>query len=171
MDYVRMRNNSSSPPPTVAVDLATPLDQTDPLLSTPDGRYLDAEDPTPPSPPPSTTNSQYDDESLPDRPKPLFRGFERPSFFRIASLTLLCLITYPAFYILTLVAKDRSLFIVRAIVSVWCSGVGFALGYFLLAIGARHIEAASESTLVGYRDFLKLHFISLGDRDSHEPRR
>ena len=55
---------------------------------------------------------------------------------------------YPAFCILNLVAKDRSLFAVRAIVSVWCSGVGFALGYTLLKIGVRHIEATSELTLI-----------------------
>ena len=64
-------------------------------------------------------------------------------------LSILCLITYPAFYILTFVAKDRSLFTVRFIVAVWCSGVGFALGYILLSIGAQYLEAASESERTG----------------------
>ena len=71
-------------------------------------------------------------------------------------LAVLCLITYPAFYILTLVAKDRSLFVVRAIVSAWCSGVGFALGYILLQIGAQYLEAAGELALVVCRGFLRL---------------
>ena len=124
---------------------------------------------------PSTENFQYSDKSRlsglqslrlkltdprfePPRLKPLFRGFERPSFSRIAILTTLCLTAYPAFYVLPFVAKDRSLFVVRAIVAVWCSGIGFALGYILLKIGARHLEAASGFTLVGYQDFLRLDF-------------
>ena len=116
-----------------------------------------------PYPLPSTTNPQYTDESRflrfkPPRSKPLFRGFERPSFYRIAILTVLCILTYPAFYILKLVAKDKSLFVVRSIVAVWCWGAGFALGYILLKIGARHLEAASEFTLVRYRGFLRLYF-------------
>jgi len=78
------------------------------------------------------------------RSKPLFRGFERPSFAHIAILIVLCLIAYPALYILTLVAKDKSLFTVRLIVAMWYSGVAFALGCILLRIGVKHIEAASE---------------------------
>lgn len=76
--------------------------------------------------------------------KPLFEGFERPSFAHIAFLTVSCLVAYPALYILTLVARDKSLFTVRLIVAMWCSGVGFVLGYTLLRIGVKHIEAASE---------------------------
>jgi len=167
MEHVRMRGKNSSPHP--AEDLAAPLIQANSFHSTPNGRELDAEYPPWSSPPPSTTNSQYADESrysslqslhpkLPDlRPplsKPLFRGFEKPSFSRIAILTVLCLISYPAFYILTFVAKDRSLFIVRLVVSMWCSGVGFALGYILLRIGAQHLEAASEFWLVWFQDIL-----------------
>jgi len=160
MDHVRTRDNNSSPHPTEDA----PFDQISPLLSTPNGREYDAEDPTSPSPPSPTANSEPSDEkswlpslkslrlklvglrSEPPRSKPLIRGFERPRLSRIAILTILCLTTYPTFYILTLVAKDRSLFIVRLVVSVWCSGVGFALGYILLTIGAQHLEAASEFT-------------------------
>lgn len=80
----------------------------------------------------------------PPRSKPLFHGFEKPNFVRIAVLAVLCLCAYPALYILTLVAKDKSLFTVRLIVALWCSGVGFTLGYVLLAIGVRHLEAGSE---------------------------
>ena len=168
-----MRDNNTSPHPTE--DPAAPFIQSDPSVLAPDWKEFNLEDLTWPSLPPSTENFQYADESRPSsrhslhpklaepkseppRSKPLFRGFERPSFPRIAILTLLCFITYPAFYILTLVAKDRSLFVVRAIVSVWCSGIGFALGYTLLKVRAQYLEAASESTPGGYRDFLSLCF-------------
>ena len=135
MDHVRKRDNNPSPYP------ATPL--------------VGAEDPGWPSPPPSTANSLYGDKPrfskfrLPQS-RPLFQGFERPSLSRIAILTVLCLLTYPAFYVLTLVAKDKSLFMVRSIVAVWCWGIGFVLGCILLNIGAQHLEAASEFIPVGY---------------------
>ena len=150
-----MRDNNSSPPPTE--NQATPLIQEDTPVLIPNRREFDAEYPAWPSLPPSTISFQHANKSRfsvsdsdPPRSKPPVRGFERPSFSRIAILTVLCLIAYPAFYVLTLVAKDKSLSIVRLIVSMWCSGVGFALGYVLLKVGAQHIEAASEFALVGY---------------------
>ena len=123
---------------------AAPLIQPDPSLSTSTRKVFYTEYP------PSTADSQYAKESrfkLP-RLKPLFQGFEPPSFFHIMILTFLCLIAYPAFYILKFAAKDKSLFVVRSIVAMWCWGIGFALGYILLRIGAQHIEAASESASV-----------------------
>jgi len=174
-----MRDSNTNPHPTE--DPAAPFIQSDPSISAPNLEQFNLEDLAWPSSSPSTANFQCADESRPSsqhslhpklaepkseppRSKSLFRGFERPSFPRIAILTLLCLITYPAFYILTLVAKDRSLFVVRAIVSVWCSGIGFALGYMVLKIGAQYLEAASESTPVEYRDFLRLYFKQPGPR-------
>ena len=142
-----MRDHTSSPDPTE--DSAASLIQADPSPSTPNKREFDTGYPAWASPSPSMTKSRFL-RPEPPRSKPLFRGFERPSFFRIAIFTVLCPAAYPAFYFLTLVAKDRSLFIVRVMVSVWCSGVGFALGYILLSIGAQHLEAASEFTFVGY---------------------
>ena len=147
MEHLRARRNNSSPPP-VEVSAASPI-QTDPLLLTPNRREFDADDSASPSTPPSTTDPQHAEKSPRRSKPPLFRGFERPSFLRIAILTVLCLITYPLFHVLTLVAKDRSLFIVRFIVAVWCSGAGFALGYILLKVAAQHLEAASEFALVG----------------------
>jgi len=161
-----MRDNNHSPHPTE--NPTAPLMQADP--STPSRRESNAEDPTSPSPSPSTLDPQHTNQSLP-RSKPLFRGFESPSLSRVAILAVLCFITYPAFYILALVAKDKSLFTVRLAVSVWCSAVGFALGYILLKIGGQHLEAASEFILVGCRDFLSFTLNSLGHRGSHEPRR
>ena len=147
MERDRVRDNSSSPHPTE--NPTSPLIEADPTTLTPTGEEIDAVDPARSSLPPPATDSQSGNEP-PPRSKPLkFQGFERPSFSRIAILTVQCFITYPAFYALTLVAKDKSLFLVRLIVSVWCSWIGFALGYVILGIGAQHLEAASESTSVG----------------------
>ena len=170
MEHVRLRDDDWSPP-----DSATFPNQTDPFLLAPNRREFDADYPAWPSPSPSTTTFQSGDKPQsssrqllhprlanlrfePPRSKPLFRGFERPSFSRIAVLTVLSLVAYPALYILTLVAKDKSLFVVRLIVAMWCSGVGFSLGYILLRIGVQHLEAASEFTLIRYRDLLRFHF-------------
>ena len=173
MEHVRMRDNWS-PPPTA--DSTTPFNQTDPFLLTPNRREFDTVHPTRHSPSPSTASFEYPDPKSPSssrrpiylkfelpRSKPLFKGFEGPSWTHIIILTVLCLTSYPALYVLTLVASVKSLkslFIVRLIVATWCSGVGFALGYILLKIGAQHLEAASESTvtLVRYRGFLTLCF-------------
>jgi hypothetical protein len=166
-----MRDNYWSPPPTA--DSTTPFNQADPSLLTPNRREFDTEYPAWRSPSPSTTNFQHNDKSEfssrrslypelagfrfdPPRSKPLFRGFERPSLARIAILIVLCLTAYPALYILTLVARDKSLFTVRFIVAIWCSAVGFALGYILLRIGVQHLEATSEFTLFEYHDLLRL---------------
>jgi len=160
MEHIRRGDDFSTHPTETS---ASPLIQVDPSFSAPHERKIDAEYPVPL---PYTENSQHSDKSRfsslqslrlkltdlkfePPRSKPLFRGFERPSLSRIAILTLLCLLTYPAFYVLTLVAKDKSLFMVRSIVAVWCWGIGSALGYILLEIGAQHLEAASESIPVG----------------------
>jgi len=173
-------DNNTSPHPTE--DPTVPLIEADPSQLPPNGREDDAEDPSTPSPPqstpspPSAANSQHSNDKSwfsslksfhlklvnlrfkPPRSKPLFPGFERPRLSYIAILTILCLITYPAFYILGLVARDRSLFVVRSIVAVWCSAFGIALGYILLNIGARHIEAASEFALIGFRTFLSHYY-------------
>ena len=158
MEHVRTRDDNSSLRPTETS--AAPLIQADPSLLTPNRREFDAEYPPWYSLPPSTASLHCADKSRPLRPEPprtkrLFRGFERPSFSRIVALTVLCFVAYPAFYILTLVAKNKSLSIVQLIVSAWCSVVGFALGYILLGIAAQHLEAASEFILVTYPYFLR----------------
>ena len=162
MEHVHLRDDNWSPP-----DSATSFNQADHFLLAPNRREFDAEYPAWPSPSPSTTTFQSDDKPPfssrqlfhprlanlrfePPRSKPLFRGFERPSFSQIAILIVLCIFAYPALYILTLVAKDKSLFIVRLNVAMWCSGVGFALGYILVRIGVKHLEATSEFAPVGY---------------------
>ena len=147
-----MGDNNSSLRPTE--DSVGPPIQEEPSLLTPNGRGLDEGDLTRPPRPPSTANSQNTEKS-PPRSKPLPQGYERPKYSRIATLAVLCIITYPTFYILQIVAKDKPLFVVRSIASLWCSGIGFALGYILHKIGAQFLEAASEFMLVGHRAFLK----------------
>jgi len=92
-----MRGNSSSPHPTE--DPTAPLIEADPFLE-----FL------------LTRHDQTHS----------FKASRDRAFLGSRS-SVLSAIIYPAFYILTLVAKDTSLSIVRLIVSVWCSGVGFAL--------------------------------------------
>ena len=148
-----MRDNNPSLRPSE--NPAGPSIRAEPSHLTPNGRDPDTEAcPARPPRPPSTANSQHAEKS-PPRSNPLSQGYERPGYSRLAILAALCIITYPIFYILTRVAKDKSLLIVRSIASVWCSGVGFALGYIILKIGSQYLEAASESTLVEYRGFLR----------------
>ena len=147
MERVCTRDNSSSRR-SGGYPTAPFIIQGDPSLLTPNRRGSNAGYTTCPSLPPPG----------PQQSKSPFRHFERPSYSHIAILTVLCLITYPAFYALTLLAKDKSLFVVRLIVSAWCSGIGFVLGCILLAIGAQHLEAASESIPVWYWDSLTICF-------------
>lgn len=173
-----------SPP---AVNSATPFSQADPFLLTPNRRPFDTEDAVS-SPQYNTDKYQFSSRqplyakfpfrrlstSLePPRSIPFFRGFERPNFARIAILTVSSLSAYPALYILTLIAKDKSLFVVRLIVAMWCSGVGFALGFVLLRIGVQHLEAASEwlTPAVQYPDIKPFISSSVGHCYPHESRR
>jgi len=149
MDSGHFRLSDDWSPPLTA-DSVTPFFHVDPFPLTPIKREFDDEG--------RTLNFQYTDRSqfstrrrfssasfdYPQRSRPSFRRFEKPSFTRIAIITLSCLIAYPALYVVTLVARDLPLFTVRVIVAVWCSAIGFALRYSLLGIGVRHIEAASE---------------------------
>ena len=160
-----------SPPPTA--DSTKLFNQADPFLLTPNRKEFDVGYPAwESSSSTSTANFHHSDKSQfpsrqslrpkfidlrydPPRSKPLFRGYERPSLAHIAILTVLCLATYPAFYVLTLVAKDKPLFTVRLIVAMWCSAVGTALGYILLRIGVQHLEAASKFIPVRHCNFLR----------------
>ena len=143
--------------PDSSLAVAPPIHPDPSPPTTPDRRESDADPTRPPTASPqSHTEKNWLPRFEPPQLNPLFQGLERPSFSRIAILTALSLITYPAFYILTLVAQDKSLFVVRSIVSVWCWGIGFALGYVLLKIGAQHLEAASKFMFVEYRDYLRL---------------
>ena len=86
MEHVRTRDGNSSPP---IENSTAPLIQTGPASLTLTRGEFDAEDPALSFPPPPTANTQCEDKS--------FQGFERPSFPRVAILTLLCLVTYPAY--------------------------------------------------------------------------
>ena len=165
MEDVFMRGNNSSPHPPE--NPTTPPIQAELPPLTPNRKESDPGHPAWTSLPPPTTDPKYADESQFLKPEPqrlnlFFRGFERPSFSRLTILIVLCLLTYPAFYILKLVAKDKSLFIVRLLVSTWCSVIGFCLGYLLLSVGAQHLEATSEFMPVGCQDSLKHCFTQPG---------
>lgn len=84
----------------------------------------------------------------PSKPKigarSLFKGFERPHWGKIVMHFLACIASYPAMYLLTLVARERSLFIARVLVAVWCSVFGFCLAFSLVEFATKHLEAASE---------------------------
>ena len=162
-------DNLRSPP---IADSAAPFNQAgvDPLLLTSNRESFAPEYPSWPqfqytdNNPSSTRRTTRPNlsELEPSRSNPRVWGFEKPSSSHITILTVICFAAYPTFYILTLVAKDKSLFTVRLLVAVWCSGVGFALGYILLRIGVKHLEAASEFPLVGYRDLLRPCFEQAG---------
>lgn len=81
-----------------------------------------------------------------DSPKPrtIVKGFERPDLRQLALHVLVCLVSYPAMYLVTLVANERSLFLVRILVAVWSALVGFCLALSLAAFATKHLEAASK---------------------------
>lgn len=80
------------------------------------------------------------------RPKehPFSRNFEAPHWWYIGLHATLCLISYPIILLFILVAKDRSLFWTRFIVSAGCGLIGFMLGLSLLRMGKSFLEASSE---------------------------
>jgi len=147
MDSEHFHLSGDWPSPPLTADSVTPLFHGDPFPLTPikgefEGTNLNFQYTN--RSPFSTRRDFSSFSSNHQRSESSFRKFERPSFARIAIIVLLCLIAYPALYIVTLVARDLPLFTVRVIVAVWCSGVGFALRYSLIGIGVQHIEAASE---------------------------
>lgn len=77
------------------------------------------------------------------QPKTIFKGFERPDLKQLALHILICFASYPVMYLVTLIAKDRSLFIVRAVVAIGSAGVGFCLAFSLVAFATKYLEAAS----------------------------
>lgn len=76
--------------------------------------------------------------------RPIFKGFERPDLRQLSLHVFVCFVSYPVMYLVTLVAKDRSLFLVRVLVAVWCALVGFCLAFSLVTFATKYLEAASE---------------------------
>lgn len=76
--------------------------------------------------------------------RPIFKGFERPDWSKIALHIFACLFSYPMMYVVTLISRDRSLFLVRALVAVGSALVGFCLAFCLVAFAIKYLEAASE---------------------------
>lgn len=76
--------------------------------------------------------------------RPIFKGFERPDWRQLAVHVFGCFISYPVMYLVTLAAKDRSLFLTRVLVATWASVVGFCLAFSLVVFATKYLEAASE---------------------------
>ena len=53
-----------------------------------------------------------------------------------------CCAAYPIIYAGTIAVKDMSLTRARAIVGVWCSGIGFVTGWSLVTFATKYAEAA-----------------------------
>ena len=85
----------------------------------------------------------------PDPPKPTqtartsTRHFERPNYLHIVAHAVWCCAAYPIIYAGTAIVKDTLLFRARAIVGVWCSGIGFVTGWSLVALATKYAEASS----------------------------
>lgn len=78
------------------------------------------------------------------KPRPIIKGFERPRFTQLFLHVSVCLGSYPVMCFITVVAKDRSLFLVRILVAVWSALVGFCLAFSLVAFATKYLEAASK---------------------------
>lgn len=71
-------------------------------------------------------------------------NFEKPDWKQLVLHVFMCLASYPVMYAVTLIAKDRTLFLVRVVVSVGSAMVGFCLAFSLAASATKYLEAASE---------------------------
>lgn len=86
-----------------------------------------------PPPPPSRSSRQN-----------LFaRSFETPDWRLLVLHTVLCLLAFPTLLVFTIIARNRTLFWTRFIVSIGCGLVGFFLAISLINLGKAFLEAAS----------------------------
>lgn len=89
---------------------------------------------------------------LPKPPKrhPFSQWYEAPKWKSLVGHTLLCLLAYPFLLIFVMVARRRTLFWTRVVVGIGCGFTGVLLGWSLLRLARRHLEAAGESAVVPY---------------------
>ncbi|KAF4602487.1 hypothetical protein EYR40_005696 [Pleurotus pulmonarius] len=91
-----------------------------------------------PPPPPSRSGRQN-----------LFaRSFEAPDWRLLVLHTVLCLLAFPTLLVFTIIARNRTLFWTRFIVSIGCGLVGFFLAISLINMGKAFLEAATWATLI-----------------------
>jgi hypothetical protein len=92
------------------------------------------------------------------------RHFEPPEWRPLAVHTALCLIAYPVVSLLLPLARG-SIFWVRAYVSLGCSVVGLSIGFSLLALVRKWIEAAGKRpTLSHHHTSTHFGICSVSDR-------
>ncbi|KAF8663578.1 hypothetical protein AX16_000922 [Volvariella volvacea WC 439] len=86
----------------------------------------------------------------PSKPKqhPFSQSFEPPHWWPIIIHVILCLVSYPVILLFTIVARDRSLFWTRFIVSLGCGLAGVSLGMSLLRLGKSYLEASTWATII-----------------------
>ena len=91
--------------------------------------------------------SRFSDDQDPPEPiqtaRTSTKHFERPNYFHIFAHAVFCCAAYPIIDAGTVIVKDTSLFRARAIVGVWCTGIGLVIGWSLVAFATKYAEAAS----------------------------
>ncbi|KAG6816867.1 hypothetical protein H0H87_002188 [Tephrocybe sp. NHM501043] len=116
----------------------------------PSTQYLDSPSKHPLISPPHYTAKV---RSKPRGKHPFSPGFEAPRWGRILLHTVLCIVSYPILLAITLIARNKSFFWSRFIVGVGCGFVGVYLGYSLLKLAKRHLEAATWATVIHQSHF------------------
>ncbi|TFK74366.1 hypothetical protein BDN72DRAFT_833278 [Pluteus cervinus] len=86
--------------------------------------------------------------SKPPKRHPFNQNFEPPNWWYIGLHIAMCLVAYPIIILFILVAKDKSLFWTRFIVSLGCGILGLMLGFSLLRFGKTFLEASTWATII-----------------------
>ncbi|KAJ7590809.1 hypothetical protein C8J56DRAFT_1003458 [Mycena floridula] len=84
----------------------------------------------------------------PQRKHPFSEVFAPPEWSPILIHAAFCLLSLPVLLAAASLAQERSLFWTRTIVSAASGAVGLALGFSLIELGRRFIEAAAWATLI-----------------------
>ncbi|KAF8919143.1 hypothetical protein CPB85DRAFT_881024 [Mucidula mucida] len=84
----------------------------------------------------------------PCHPLPFAQSFEQPHWRKIALHIFLVALAYPILLIFVIIARDKSLFWSRFVVSIGCGIIGFGLGLSLINLGRPFLEAATWATII-----------------------
>ncbi|KAF9464263.1 hypothetical protein BDZ94DRAFT_1289419 [Collybia nuda] len=79
---------------------------------------------------------------------PFAQGFEAPNWTQLLVHVGLCLVAYPFLMIFIVIARAKPLFWTRFVVSLGCGLIGFCLGFSLLQLGKKFLEAATWATVI-----------------------
>ncbi|KAG5639156.1 hypothetical protein H0H81_006415 [Sphagnurus paluster] len=128
--------DSVIPTPTSASQLLSGFPQAD----TPRGGYSNVALESP-------TLSAGQSLKLP-RKNPFAEGFEAPHRKTILFHIVLCVVTYPILLLVTIIARERSLFWTRFIVGLGCGILGLIIGLSLLKLAQPLLEAVTWATVI-----------------------